>query len=270
MSRVARKVRDERVLKLIRRYLEAGLMADGIVSARTEGTPQGGPLSPLLSNILLTDLDCELERRGHKFCRYADDCNVYVGSEMAGRRAMAAITDYLERRLKLRVNREKSAVARPWDRKFLGYSFTWHKWARLKIAEGTLKRLKDRVREIVVGKASRNLVVMIGELDPVLRGWMSYFRLTEVRRALQDLDGWVRRKLRCLLWRQWKRPATRNRKMHARGLDAMRTHKSASNGRGPWWSAGASHMNAAFPKSYFDALGLASLLDTRQRFQIVE
>ena len=147
-------------------------MADGIVSARTEGTPQGGPLSPLLSNILLTDLDCELERRGHKFCRYADDCNIYVGSEMAGRRAMVAITDYLERRLKLRVNREKSAVARPWDRKFLGYSFTWHRRARLKIVEGSLKRLKDRVREIVVGNASRNLVATIGELNPVLRGSM--------------------------------------------------------------------------------------------------
>lgn len=270
MSRVARKVKDERVLKLIRRYLEAGLMADGIVSARTEGTPQGGPLSPLLSNILLADLDRELERRGHKFCRYADDCNIYVRSEAAGRRAMAAITDYLERRLKLRVNREKSAVARPWDRKFLGYSFTWHKRARLKIAEGSLKRLKDRVREIVVGNASRNLAVTINELNPALRGWMSYFRLTEVKGALQDLDGWIRRKLRCLLWRQWKRPATRNRKMQARGLDATRAEKSAGNGRGPWWNAGASHMNAAYPKSYFNALGLVSLLDTRQRFQFDE
>jgi len=270
MSRVARKVRDERVLKLIRRYLEAGLMADGIVSARTEGTPQGGPLSPLLSNILLTDLDRELERKGHKFCRYADDCNIYVRSEVAGRRAMAAITDYLERRLKLRVNREKSAVARPWDRKFLGYSFTWHKQARLKIAEGSLKRLKDRVREIVVGNASRNLVAMIDELNPALRGWMSYFRLTEAKAVLQDLDGWIRRKLRCLLWRQWKRPPTRNRKLQARGLDATRAEKSASNGRGPWWNAGASHMNAAYPKRYFDALGLVSLLDTRQRFQFVE
>jgi RNA-directed DNA polymerase len=270
MSRLAHKVKDERVLKLVRRYLEAGLMADGIVSARTEGTPQGGPLSPLLSNILLADLDRELERRGHKFCRYADDCNIYVRSEVAGQRAMAAITDYLERKLKLRVNREKSAVARPWDRKFLGYSFTWHRQARLKIAEGSLKRLKDRVREIVVGNASRNLAATIDELNPVLRGWMSYFRLTEVKGVLQDLDGWVRRKLRCLLWRQWKRPATRNRKLQARGLDATRAWKSASNGRGPWWNAGASHMNAAYPKSYFDALGLVSLLDTQQRFQLVK
>ena len=270
MSRVARKVRDERVLKLIRRYLEAGLMADGVVSARTEGTPQGGPLSPLLSNILLTDLDCELERRGHRFCRYADDCNIYVGSEQAGRRVMVAMTDYLERELKLRVNRDKSAVARPWQRKFLGYSFTWHKQVRLKIAGESLKRLKDKVRDIAVRNASRNLPATIHELNPVLRGWTSYFRLTEVKGTLQDLDGWIRRKLRCLLWRQWKRPATRNRKLQARGLDATRAWKSAGNGRGPWWNSGASHMNTAYPKSYFDALGLVSLLDTQRRFQFIE
>jgi group II intron reverse transcriptase/maturase len=270
MSRIARKVRDERVLKLIRRYLEAGLMADGIVNARTEGTPQGGPLSPLLSNILLTDLDCELERRGHRFCRYADDCNIYVGSEKAGRRVMEAITDYLEHKLQLRVNREKSAVARPWDRKFLGYSFTWHKQVRLKIAEASLKRLKDKVREIVVGNASRSLTAAIHDLNPVLRGWTSYFRLTEVKGVLQDLDGWIRRKLRCLLWRQWKRPSTRSRKLQTRGIGEVRAHKSAGNGRGPWWNSGASHMNAAYPKSYFDALGLVSLLDVRQRFQLVK
>jgi RNA-directed DNA polymerase len=269
MSRLARKVKDERVLKLVRRYLEAGMMSDGVVRARTEGTPQGGPLSPLLSNILLTDLDRELERRGHRFCRYADDCNIYVGSEMAGQRAMVAITGYLEQKLKLRVNHDKSAVARPWARKFLGYSFTWHKQARLKIADSSLQRLKDKVRDIVVGNTSRNLVATINELNPVLRGWTSYFRLTEVKGALQDLDGWIRRKLRCLLWRQWKYPATRNKRLQARGLDGMRAWKSASNGRGPWWNAGASHMNAAYPKKSFDALGLVSLLDTRQRFHIV-
>jgi group II intron reverse transcriptase/maturase len=269
MSRVARQVEDERVLKLIRRYLEAGMMSEGIVSARAEGTPQGGPLSPLLSNILLTDLDRELERRGHQFCRYADDCNLYVNSEAAGRHAMAAITGYLERKLKLQVNRDKSAVARPWKRKFLGYSVTWHKQARLKIADSSLKRLKDRVREIVVGNASRNLDKTIAALNPVLRGWTSYFRLTEVKGVLGDLDGWIRRKLRCLLWRQWKRPATRNKRLQARGLDETRAWKSASNGRGPWWNSGASHMNAAYPKRFFDVLGLVSLLDTQRRFQHV-
>ena len=269
MSRLARKVSDERVLKLVRRYLEAGMMSDGIVSARTEGTPQGGPLSPLLSNILLTDVDRELERRGHKFCRYADDCNIYVGSEAAGQHAMASITDYLERKLQLRVNREKSAVARPWVRKFLGYSFTWHKQVRLKIAESSIKRLKDKVRDIVVGNASRKLDTAIAELNPVLRGWTSYFRLTETKRVLEDLDSWIRRKLRCLLWRQWKRPATRNKRLQARGLDGTRAWKSASNGRGPWWNAGASHMRAAYPKRVFDQIGLVSVLDTRHRFQHV-
>lgn len=270
MSRIARKVKDERVLKLIRRYLEAGMMSGGVVSARTEGTPQGGPLSPLLSNILLTDLDRELERRGHRFCRYADDCNIYVRSEKAGQHAMNSITGYLERKLRLQINREKSAVARPWERKFLGYSFTWHHKARLKIADGSLKRLKDKVRDIVVGNASRKLADAINELNPVLRGWTSYFRLTEVKGVLQDLDGWIRRKLRCLMWRQWKRPATRMKRLQARGLDGQRAWKSAVNGRGPWWNAGASHMNAAYPKSFFDALGQVSLLDTRQRFQIVQ
>ena len=267
MSRIARKVKDERVLKLIRRYLEAGMMSAGIVSARIEGTPQGGPLSPLLSNILLTDLDRELERRGQRFCRYADDCNIYVKSDMAGQHAMAAITDYLEKKLKLQVNRDKSAVARPWKRKFLGYSFTWHKQVRLKIADSSLARLKDKVRDIVVGNAWRKLAATIKELNPVLRGWTSYFRLTEVKNVLQDLDGWIRRKLRCLLWRQWKRPATRNKRLQARGLDATRAWKSASNGRGPWWNAGASHMNAAYPKRFFDVQGLVSLLDTQRRFQ---
>jgi group II intron reverse transcriptase/maturase len=270
MSRVARRVQDERILKLIRRYLEAGMMSEGIVSARAQGTPQGGPLSPLLSNILLTDLDRELERRGHRFCRYADDCNIYVKSEAAGQHAMAAITDYLERKLKLQVNRDKSAVARPWQRKFLGYSVTMHKQARLKIADSSLKRLKDRVREIVVGNASRNLGKTIEALNPVLRGWTSYFRLTEVKGVLQELDGWIRRKLRCLLWRQWNRPATRNKRLQERGLGETRAWKSASNGHGPWWNAGASHMNAAYPKRFFDELGLVSLLDNQRRFQCVE
>ena len=269
MSRLARKIEDERVLKLIRRYLEAGMMEGGIVSMRTEGTPQGGPLSPLLSNILLTDLDRELERRGHCFCRYADDCNIYVKSEVAGQHAMDAMTGYLEKKLKLQVNRNKSAVARPWQRKFLGYSVTRHKQARLKIADSSLTRLKDRVRETIVGNSSRNLGKTIDALNPVLRGWMSYFRLTEVRGVLQELDGWIRRKLRCLLWRQWKRPATRNRKLQAVGLNEKRARKSAGNGRGPWWNAGASHMNITHPKRFFDALGLVSLLDTQQRFQRV-
>lgn len=269
MSRLARKIKDERVLKLIRRYLEAGMMEGGIVSMRTEGTPQGGPLSPLLSNILLTDLDRELERRGHWFCRYGDDCNIYVKSEVAGQHAMEAMTGYLEKALKLQVNRNESAVALPWQRKFLWYSVTRHKQTRLKIADSSLKRLKDKVREIVVGNSSRNLGKTIEALNPVLRGWTAYFKLTEVKGVLQDIDGWIRRKLRCLLWRQWKRVYTRAKNLMQNGVAEDRAWRSATNQRGSWWNAGASHMNQAFPKRFFDALGLVSLLDTQQRFQHV-
>jgi RNA-directed DNA polymerase len=173
LARVARRVKDKRVLKLIRRYLEAGLMEGGVVSARTEGTPQGGPLSPLLSNILLTDLDRELEKRRHRFCRYADDCNIYVGSERSGQRVMTAITAFLERRLKLKVNANKSAVARPWQRKFLGYSMTWHRKPKLRIAEPSRQRFAEKVRKALRARRGRNLKRVIEDLNPLLRGWVS-------------------------------------------------------------------------------------------------
>jgi RNA-directed DNA polymerase len=228
-----------------------------------------GALSPLMSNILLTDLDRELESRGHRFCRYADDCNVYVKSFRAGEHLMAELTDLLEGKLRLMVNRDKSAVARPWQRKFLGYSFTWHKQARIKIAPSSLERLKARVRELVRIGRGRNIVTTIDALVPVLRGWMSYYRLTEVRGVLEELDGWIRRKLRCILWRQWKRPLTRTRMLQKQGLSENRARGSALNQRGPWWNAGASHMNEAYPKRWFTLLGLVSLLDTLRRFQRV-
>ncbi len=266
MARVVRKVKDERVLKLIRRYLEAGLMEGGITSMRTEGTPQGGPLSPLLSNILLDDLDRELERRGLSFCRYADDCNIYVGSKRAGERVMQAVTAFLERRLKLKVNASKSAVARPWERKFLGYSMTWHKKPKLKIAQQSRERLAEKIRKTLREARGGSLKRAIERLNPVLRGWVAYFRLTEVRGVLEDLDGWIRRKLRALLWRQWKRAYTRAKNLMRAGLGEVRAWQSATNGHGPWWNGGASHMNAAYPKSWFDRMGLVSLLETRQRF----
>ena len=269
VSRVARQVKDERVLKLIRRFLEAGLMQDGLVKPRTQGSPQGGPLSPLLSNILLTDLDRELERRGHSFCRYADDCNVYVSSRVAAEHAMAQITQFLEERLKLQVNRDKSACARPWGRKFLGYSFTMHRQTKLRVAPESLKRLHEKVRERLRAGRGRSLAATIGELAPLLRGWMSYFRLTEVKGVLEELDGWLRRKLRGLLWRQWKRTITRAKALMRRGLARERAWHSATNGRGAWWNAGASHMNHAYPKSYFDHMGLVSLVDICRRFQRV-
>ena len=265
MARVARKVGDERVLKLIRRYLEAGLMEGGITSTRTEGTPQGGPLSPLLSNILLDDLDRELERRRLSFCRYADDCNIYVGSRRAGERVMQAVTAFLEQRLKLKVNASKSAVARPWERKFLGYSMTWHKKPKLKIAEASRKRLAEKVRKTMREARGQSLQRAIERLNPILRGWIAYFRLTEVKGVLEDLDGWIRHKLRSVLWRQWKRVYARAKNLMRAGIDEVRAWRSATNGRGPWWNGGASHMNAAYPKSWFDRMGLVSLLEARQR-----
>lgn len=266
MARVVRKVKDERVLKLIRRYLEAGLMEGGVTSMRTEGTPQGGPLSPLLSNILLDDLDRELERRGLSFCRYADDCNIYVGSKRAGERVMQAVTAFLERRLKLKVNASKSAVARPWERKFLGYSMTWHKKPKLKIAQQSRERLVEKIRKTLREARGGSLKRAIERLNPVLRGWVAYFRLTEVKGVLEELDGWIRRKLRALLWRQWKRVYKRVKNLMRAGIDRQRAWQSATNGHGPWWNGGASHMNAAYPKSWFDRMGLVSLLETRQRF----
>jgi len=267
MEKVSKKIEDPRVLQLIRRYLEAGMMAEGVTSPRTEGTPQGGPLSPLLSNILLTELDRELERRGHAFCRYADDCNIYVRSRAAGERVMASLTRFLAARLKLTVNLTKSAVARPWERKFLGYSMTWHQAPRLRIAPMSYQRLANRVREVLKGASGRSLTSTIAELDPLLRGWAAYFKLTETQTALDEFDGWLRRKLRCMMWRQWKRPHTRAVNLMRAGLTEERSWRSACNQRGPWWNAGASHMNAAFKKSFFDRWGLVSLLDTTRRLQ---
>jgi len=270
MEKLSKKVDDSRVHRLIRRYLEAGMMAEGIVSPRTEGTPQGGPLSPLLSNILLTELDRELERRGHAFCRYADDCNIYVKSQAAGERIMAGITRFLADTLKLTVNAAKSAVARPTERKFLGYSMTWHKTPKLRIAPASLKRLEDKIREALKGARGRKLTQAIAELTPILRGWAAYFKLAETKKALEEMDGWVRRKLRCILWRQWKRVYTRAMNLMKAGLTEERAWRSACNQRGSWWNSGASHMNHAFPKSYFDRLGLVSLIDTMQRLQRVQ
>jgi len=268
MSRLARRIKDKRVLHLIRSYLQAGMMSGGLVTVRREGTPQGGPLSPLLSNILLDELDKELERRGHKFCRYADDCNIYVRSRSAGERVMKSLSHFLERRLRLQVNAEKSAVARPWARKFLGYSMTWQRQARLKVATTSVQRIKEKLREIFRRGKGRNLGKLIeAELTPLLRGWMNYFRLAEVKGIFEELDGWIRRKLRGLIWRQWKRTFARAKGLMRRGLKETQAWESAGNGRGPWWNAGASHMHAAFPKSYFDRCGLLSLLDQRLRFQ---
>jgi group II intron reverse transcriptase/maturase len=266
MSRVARKVKDKRVLLLIRRYLQAGLFEGGLISPRSEGTPQGGPLSPLLSNILLDELDKELERRGHAFCRYADDANVYVRTKRSAQRVMSSLTKFLETRLKLKVNQEKSAVDRPWNRQYLGYGMTNHRTPHLKIGRKSLERMKAKVREISRKGRGRNIKRVVEELAPILRGWSNYFKLAEVKKPFEDLDGWIRRKLRCILWRQWKRSYTRAKKLMQRGLSEERAWISATNGRGPWWNSGASHMNQAFSVDYFTKLGLLSLSNQFHRF----
>ena len=265
MQRVALRVRDKRVLRLIGRYLRAGMLEDGLVSARTEGTPQGGPLSPLLSNILLDDLDKELARRGHRFVRYADDCNVYVRSEAAGERVMASLERFLETRLRLQVNRDKSAVARPWKRTFLGYSVTVDREPKLKVAPASIVRLKQKLRAKLRAGRGQSLARVITGIAPLLRGWIVYFRLAETKGSLELLDQWVRRKLRAILWRQWKRGRTRYAKLLAFGLDSERARLGAGNGRGPWWNAGASHMNEAVPIGWLRSCGLVSLLDEHQR-----
>jgi len=267
MSRIARRVTDKRMLCLIRQYLQAGIMKEGLVSQPIKGTPQGGPLSPLLSNILLDDLDKELERRGHSFCRYADDCNIYVGSRRAGERLLNSLERYVTGKLRLKINRSKSAVDRPWNRKFLGYTVTFHKPPRLKVASVSVARLKGKLKDAFRRGKGRNLKKFITELQPVLRGWINYFRLSEVKGIFEELDGWIRRRLRCVLWRQWKRRYTRVKRMMKYGISEARAWKSASNGRGPWWNSGASHMNQALPKKFFDRLGLVSLLDTILKFR---
>jgi RNA-directed DNA polymerase len=267
MAILARRVKDKRLLRLIRRYLAAGVMSGGVVQARGEGTPQGSPLSPLLSNILLDDLDQELEKRGHRFCRYADDCNIYVRSKAAGERVMESVTRFLKKRLRLQVNREKSAVGRPWERKFLGYVMSWHRCPKLGIASSSVQRAKAYLREMMRRGRGRSLSRVIGELTPFLRGWVNYFRLSQVKKVFEDLDQWIRRKLRCLLWRQWKRPRTRAKKLIERGVERQRAFTSAFNGRGPWWNAGASHMNAAVPTKWLEQQGLLSLLPECRRLQ---
>ena len=265
MARVARKIKDARVLRLIRRYLQAGMMEGGLVSPRSEGTPQGGPLSPLLSNIVLDDLDRELERRGHRFVRYADDCNVYVRSEASGKRVMASLESFLANRLRLKINRDKSAVGQPRERKFLGYSVTAHRKVKLRVADQSLRRLKAKLRPILRRGRGRNLGAVVRELAPVIRGWVAYFRLAEVKGVFGELDRWVRRKLRCNVWRQWKTPRTRFRELQRRGLDKAQAAQSAYNNHGPWWNAARSNLCQAIPTKDLRDLGLVSFIEEYRR-----
>jgi RNA-directed DNA polymerase len=258
MSRLARRVSDKRLLKIIRRFLEAGLMQDGVCVRREEGTPQGGPLSPLLANLLLDDLDKELERRGHKFCRYADDCNIYVRSEEAGRRVMTSVCQFLEVKLKLRVNREKSAVAPVEERKFLGYRLL--RDGRLGIAPKSLERAKDRIREITRRNRGISLERMIRELNSYLTGWVTYYRLAAMKSHLAELDSWVRRKLRCVRLKQCKRVKPMVDFFVRQGVSLRHAWCTALSGKGWWRKSGTPVANHSMPSSWWEGLGLVNLV----------
>lgn len=260
MSRVAQRIGDRRLLKLIRGYLEAGVMADGMVSPREEGTPQGGPLSPLLSNVLLDDLDRELERRGHRFVRYADDCNVYVRSERAGLRVMEGLKAFLSHKLKLKVNESKSAVARPSERKFLGFSFViWKGEVRRRIAPKAILRFKERVRVLTRRTRGVGIERMIEELGRYLTGWRGYFGFCETPSAMRNLEGWMRRRLRCFLWKQWKRSGTRFKELRDRGVGKDLAAQTVGNAHGPWHLSNSPALAIALNNAYFKSLGLPPL-----------
>jgi RNA-directed DNA polymerase len=258
MSRIARKVTDKRLLKLIRAYLTAGVMENGLVSPTDEGTPQGGPLSPLLSNIMLDDLDKELERRGHSFVRYADDCNIYVKTERAGQRVMESVKKFLTKKLKLKVNEKKSAVGKPQERKFLGFSIIGGEEPKRCLAPSTLKRFKMKVRELT--KRGRSIYQTVHELAKYLTGWRGYFGFCQTPSVLQGLESWIRRRLRSIIWRQWKRGTTRYAELRRRGIPHFQAAVAAGAPTGPWSMARHATVQRAFPNAYFDSLGLPRLV----------
>jgi len=263
MRRIARRIQDRRVLALIRAYLNTGIMVDGVCVRSEEGTPQGGPLSPLLANILLDDLDKELGSRGHRFVRYADDCNVYVRSRRAGARVMESVEKYLEERLKLKVNRDKSAVDRPWKRKFLGFSFTRDK--RIRIAPRTLERFKEKVRDLTSRTWSIDMRKRVERLNQYLRGWLGYFQLAEIKKLVQQLDEWLRRRLRMCLLKQWKRPKTKRRKLVGLGIPNEWASLISRSRKGYWRLANSPQMNKALGLTYWQGQGLLSLAEMQRK-----
>lgn len=259
MSRIARRIQDKRLLKLLRRFLNAGAMENGLVSATDEGMPQGGPLSPVLSNLLLDELDRELEKRGLKFVRFADDCNVYVRSERAGLRVMESITKFLEKRLRLKVNREKSAVGKPFRRKFLGFSFTSGCNPKIRIARPSLERAKAKIRRLTTPTKGRSLQQIIAELASYLNGWRAYFGFCETPSVLADLDKWIRRRLRAIVWRQWKRGRKRYAELRKRDVDPELAAQTCGSAKGPWRISNSPAMKQALPNRFLAALGLPAL-----------
>lgn len=260
MGLVSKRIKDRRVIKLIRSFLNAGVMEGGLVKPTEEGAPQGGPLSPILSNLMLHELDRELEKRAHKFVRYADDSNVYVCSKRAGERVMASVTKFLEKKLRLQVNKEKSGVARHWERKFLGFSFTNNKVPKRRIAAQALARVKQRIREITCRKRGHNLEQIIKELKTYLTGWLGYFGYCQTPSVLEDLDKWMRRKLRCLIWKRWKTGKNRYTELRKFGLTSTQAAEGAGSGQhGPWHMSRTPPLNKALSIKYFESLGLSRL-----------
>ena len=259
MARIAARVADKRLLKLIRAFLNAGVMENGLVSPIDEGTPQGGPLSPLLSNLVLDELDRELERRGHRFARYADDCNIYVRSERAGHRVMASITKFITKKLKLKVNDRKSAVARPQERKFLSFSFTRDGRLKRRIWPAARQRLKAKVRSRTRPVAGHSFAFLLGELSNFLEGWRGYFGFCETPSELRKLDSWIRRRLRCLAWRMWKHGPKRYRELRRLGVDAELAATAAGSRLGPWRLSRSPALSKAMPNAYFDHWNLTRL-----------
>jgi RNA-directed DNA polymerase len=261
MARIAKRVDDKRLLKLIRGFLNAGVMENGLLGPSVEGTPQGGPLSPLLSNVVLDELDRELERRGHRHVRYADDCNIYVRSERAGHRVMKSITRFITQRLKLQVNETKSAVARPQERKFLGFSFTDDLGIRRAIAPKALERFKDKIREITRQAKGVSIETTVKRLATYMVGWRGYFGFCETPEVLISLTRWVRLRLRCALWRQWKTPRRRRAALLQLGVRPRLAAHTAGSGRGPWYLARAKALSVGASNAYFRSLGLPSLFE---------
>jgi RNA-directed DNA polymerase len=261
MGQIAKRIGDKRLLKLIRAFLNAGVMENGLVSPSVEGTPQGGPLSPLLSNLVLDELDRELERRGHRFVRYADDCNIYVRSEKAGQRVMESVKRFITKRLKLKVNEQKSAVARPQVRKFLGFSFSSGPVIRRTIAPKAIERFKDRIRDITGRARSRSLEQTMSVLAPYMRGWRGYFGFCETPDLLITLTGWVRRRLRAATWRHWKTPRRRRRMLLQLGVRGQLAQSTAASSRGPWHIAHTQALSIALSNEFFRSHGLPSLFE---------
>jgi len=260
MAKLARRISDKRLLKLIRAFLRAGVLEGGLVSSIDEGTPQGGPLSPLLSNIVLDEWDRELEQRGHRFVRYADDCNIYVRSQRAGERVMKSVSRFITRKLKLKVNEQKSAVSRPSKRKFLGFSFIWRRELRRRIAPKAMARFKQRVRELTRRTRGVKLETMVAQLSRYLRGWRGYFGFCQTPWVLRSLESWLRRRLRAVVWKQWKRGRVRFAELSKRGVSKDLAAQTVGSAHGPWRLSNSPALNIALPNAYFASLGLTPLV----------